>query len=170
MQRNRFKLSKKERAALIILSVAAVFWIAFIFSNSLKSSEVSGNDSGRVVRFIIERVFGKDFYSQSEEFVSNVDFFVRKAAHFAEFAVLSFLVYFINHIIKFTALWCVFTASLTALVAGCIDETLQLFSSGRACRFTDVLIDSAGGIAASCFAMLLVKTVAYIKNKRGFDE
>lgn len=170
MQRNRFKLTTKEAVALIVLSVAVVFWLAFIFSNSLKSSDVSGNESGRVVRFIIEKVLGKDFESQSDEFVSNIDFFVRKTAHFTEFAVLSLLVCFINRILKFTAFRCVVTASLTAFIAGCIDETLQLFSSGRACRFTDVLIDSAGGITGACLAMLLIKFAVYIKNKRGFDE
>lgn len=66
---------------------------------------------------------------------------IRKAAHFGEFACLGFLMAGFFRIRGRAPL---LPGALWGLLAACADETIQLFSPGRASRLTDVWIDFAG--------------------------
>ena len=66
---------------------------------------------------------------------------IRKAAHFAEFACLGFL---LAGSFRAWGRTPVLPAALWGLLSACVDETIQIFSPGRASRLTDVWIDFAG--------------------------
>lgn len=88
---------------------------------------------------------------------------LRKGAHFVEFAGLGLCLC--------NALYASFGHRLTpvfALVGSVIyaisDEVHQIFSEGRACRITDVLIDSAGALSGIVIAFLVYKIIRRSKN------
>ena len=66
---------------------------------------------------------------------------IRKIAHFAEFAWLGFL---LAGSFRAWGRAPVLPAALWGLLSACVDETIQIFSPGRASRLTDVWIDFAG--------------------------
>ena len=136
----------KKRALLIIFLVASILWALFIFSNSLQTGESSGEMSGSVTE-AINKLLGA--ISPSLEVTHR---FVRKAAHFCEFGVLSTLVSFTLYFFFAKSdkreLWCLLAIPISALVAAC-DETIQLFVDGRGGSAVDVLIDTSGACAAA---------------------
>ena len=150
----------KKRGIFIIFCALTGLWILFIWYNSLKSGDVSGNMSGSVTAFI------NSLLSHLPSSPSVSGLFVRKCAHFLEFAALA--LFFCVDIKLFFAidratpakrlclLW--LALPLSSLIAA-IDETVQLFVPGRVGVITDVLIDSAGALCATaiffCFYVVL---------------
>lgn len=145
-----------------------ILWLVFIFGNSLQSGTDSGETSGKVhaiVNMIPELLgLGKPISHH----------FVRKAAHFTEFAVLSFLVC--------SDLWCIravslkhpLTRSLTVLsisipigiICATTDELLQNLSEGRGPSAKDVLIDSSGVLFATIIFAVFFGIIRYYINKK----
>ena len=152
----------KKRALLIIFLVASILWALFIFSNSLQTGESSGEMSGSVTE-AINKLLGA--ISPSLEVTHR---FVRKAAHFCEFGVLSTLVSFTVDFVFAKSdkreLWCLFAIPISALVAAC-DETIQLFVDGRGGSAVDVLIDTSGACAAALI-FLGITLIVKLRNKR----
>ena len=146
----------------IIFFVASILWALFIFSNSLQTGESSGEMSGSVTDFI-NSVLGS--VSPSLEVTHR---FVRKAAHFCEFAMLSTLICFAIYFFFFTharrELLCLLAIPASTLVAAC-DETIQLFVDGRGGSVIDVLIDTSGACAA-VLVFLGITLLIKLHNKR----
>lgn len=152
----------KKRALLIIFLVASILWALFIFSNSLQTGESSGEMSGSVTE-AINKLLGA--ISPSLEVTHR---FVRKAAHFCEFGVLSTLVSFTLYFFFAKSdkreLWCLLAIPISALVAAC-DETIQLFVDGRGGSVVDVLIDTSGACAAALI-FLGITLIVKLHKKR----
>ncbi len=152
----------KKRALLIIFLVASILWALFIFSNSLQTGESSGEMSGSVTE-AINKLLGA--ISPSLEVTHR---FVRKAAHFCEFGVLSTLVSFTLYFFFAKSdkreLWCLLAIPISALVAAC-DETIQLFVDGRGGSAVDVLIDTSGACTAALI-FLGITLIMKLHNKR----
>lgn len=87
----------------------------------------------------------------------NLSFIVRKAAHFSIYALLGFLVSGV-----FSGKQKFYTISVCFLYA-CTDEIHQYFVVGRACRFQDVMIDTAG----SFFGILIFMLIYRLLRKKG---
>jgi VanZ family protein len=162
-------ISAKVKTALrIILPLfATLLWIGFIFGNSLQTGEVSGEASGRVYELVntLPELCG---------FGSPVShYFVRKAAHFAEFAMLAALIC--------TDLCCLRAATvssplirsipiLSLSLPACItfaaaDELLQNLSEGRGPAVTDVFIDASGALFATILFITIFCIIRILKNK-----
>ena len=151
----------KKRIVRIILIVLSLLWIVFIFSNSLEDSVESGAKSSWALE-----IARKIFPSISE-------FFIRKLAHFTEFAILGFL--FSANISSFIypesiaerkkLLWIPLALPATFLAA-CFDEFLQNFSEGRHPAFTDVLIDTSGGLFAILIFIAALWGFVAVRTKR----
>ena len=152
----------KKRALLIIFLVASILWALFIFSNSLQTGESSGEMSGSVTE-AINKLLGA--ISPSLEVTHR---FVRKAAHFCEFGVLSTLVSFTLYFFFAKSdkreFWCLLAIPISALVAAC-DETIQLFVDGRGGSVVDVLIDTSGACTAALI-FLGITLIVKLHNKR----
>lgn len=127
--------------------------LLFIFGNSLLPAEISAAISGKVKAFLA-LLFPLDGAANGD----TGHGLLRKAAHFAEFACLGFLL--LRCFRTFRIPKPLLPALLCAFLAACIDETLQLFSPGRAASVWDVLLDSFGalsGIAVACISLLRQK-------------
>ena len=97
--------------------------------------------------------------------------------HFAEFAILGALLSStifaaISPISKAEAkkLLPLFYALPGTFVVGCIDELLQNLSEGRHPAFTDVLIDTSGGLFGIAAVLTALLFIRHIKAKRKTDS
>ena len=136
-----------------IFRVLAILWMVVIFWFSSCPAEESGSMS-HSVGYTIGKLVIPDFENLPEQkqaaFADRIDYPVRKAAHVTEFAILGFLLagsVFGSSGRQLTKAQ-LRNLSAAALAVGfayaCSDEIHQIFVPGRAGRFSDVLIDSAG--------------------------
>ncbi len=154
-------MSKREKIISCVLWLVSALWIAFIFGNSMQTGTESGEMSGSVTDLInsVLGVIHPSFH------VSHL--FVRKSAHFAEFALLATILCFSirsvtrkNDAKQYNILW-VFAAFAGAVVTAAIDETIQLFVDGRGGSAVDVLIDSSGAACATLVFFIILKLSKY---------
>lgn len=137
-----------RRTIPLLLTVA---WIVFIFANSMQTGEESGSQSKLALAWLV------DIFSYLGIPISLSELFLRKLAHFSEYAILGLLLSFNlwsfnllsplkNALVLLgRCLWAIPAATLFAL----IDEfVIQRLTPGRGPSIFDVLIDTAGAAVA----------------------
>ena len=127
-----------------------ILYLAFIYHNSLTPAAVSSQQSGTVLA-MLRSLAAKLGISAS----GLTEHFVRKSAHFAEFALLGLLLW--NCLRSFcltTPLWVTSEAFMSVLFP-LLDETVQLFTEGRSAQVDNVWLDIAGVCAGTLFMVLL---------------
>lgn len=138
----------RKRIGTVLLLLAILAALAFIWGNSLESAVESSLKSGRVRELIeplLELLVGQ----------GNVtDRMVRKLAHLTEFAVLGALLLLLTAAAFRVRLQSVLNCQFFLLLAALTDETIQLFTD-RGSQVRDVWLDFAGG-TAGLLAMLLL--------------
>ena len=171
----------KQKYKKIVLWVAVVLHICLIFSFSLQdaksSTVVSEKFTGNIkneekFREEISREKKEDGSRKFSDASANImaergfdilEAVLRKVAHFSLFFVLGTLICALMYQYKIKGIISALSAILYSGAVAFIDETIQLFSPGRAGRITDVLIDSSG---AACAAILfLIGGLIYEKCK-----
>lgn len=132
----------------VLVSAVMIFIFSMSSANGKESSEMSGSLLAKIIEFT-----GIEISSH----------FIRKTAHFCEFALLSFLMS--------NAVFATFNnkkAIVYAFPCACLyavtDELHQLFSDGRACRVTDILIDSSGAFLGTLVFSFII--LIYIKHSK----
>lgn len=133
----------------------------FIFSNSLRNGDRSSAQSEAVLAMV------NGLLGEIGSFrVAGV--WIRKAAHFIEFAAL-------GASLGYTLRWWVprldwrtrfFAALGMGVFCAALDEFIQLFSPGRAAQISDVLLDSAGVLTGA----LLVAAFYQHWMRRGMEK
>jgi VanZ family protein len=145
------KLNKRS----IMFIILTILWICVIFSFSMQNGEVSSQLSGGIVEKLVEWICPDGF-----EHTDLLETLIRKGAHFTEYFILGVLLSVTVREAKGSRpvllLW-----ELGTVVA-CCDETIQLFSDGRAGQITDVMLDSSG-VLVGCVALYVLIRV---KSKR----
>lgn len=147
-----------------IAGILMLCWMVVIFMFSAEpdteSSELSGSVSYRIVSVV--NTITASHWDENEllDRAEHIDYPVRKCAHMSEYAIftlLGFLTFsFLHGRRKF-----LIPIGITFLYA-CTDEFHQLFVPGRAGRFTDVLIDTTGGI----IMLLFIAIVTHVASKK----
>ncbi len=140
---NKCMTRQLDRRAKLHIAITAA-WMVFIFVQSALPGDLSGAESNVVVQAIV-RLTGADGAALS--------FFVRKAAHFTEYAVLGGLLAVCARDFgrSFWLAW-----GIGALYA-VTDEIHQAFVPERACAVMDMGIDAAG-VAFGVLIVLAVST------------
>ena len=158
---------KNVKKARVVFVLLLALWMLVIFVMSAQPAEQSSQLSGGIVSSIIAAIcrnFDTLSSQQQTEITSVVTLVVRKTAHFSEYFILGVLVSLtastsgkINYKLKFllSTVFCVIYATS--------DEIHQFFVPGRACRFGDVCIDTAGSVVAIALIML----ICMLKNRSG---
>ena len=148
---------KSQTAKLALWSVVTVLVVCFIFSNSLLDGESSNRHSG-IVMELLRSILDPEHTIAEETF----HHFVRKGAHFSEFALLGLSLWLLVGSIhgKF-GVSCPGVMLFSALAVAVTDEFIQSFT-GRTSSVTDVLIDFGGALTA--FGLLSILRV--ISRKR----
>ncbi len=154
------------RVATTLLCVGMLAWI---FSNSLKTADVSSKQSDRAVRVVqdVVRVIAPNspiVTATGEDYV-RLHKIVRILAHFAEFALLGALLVWCWRTYTRKKVWFILPTALVFVVP-VVDELLQSFTAGRAMELSDICVDVAGGICGALFALCVLWLAFAIVKKR----
>ena len=157
----------------IVSAVAVALWMAVIFWFSAQNGQSSGSMSAGITQ-AVARFLTPGFDSLSPlaqaEVVEALHLFVRKAAHFSEYAVLGVLTanalrtYRLKHGLRF-----LLPVSVCFLYA-VSDEFHQSFVVGRAGRLSDVLLDTAGAVTGVAVFLAARYVLRKIKNRGKHDD
>lgn len=131
----------------------ALFMTLIIWINSMLSAEMSSQQSGFLVNLALSVLSLFKIVIP----IDAVSSFIRTYAHFAEFFMLAICWGFYLLKKSFSSLWVFVIIIVTAFM----DESIQLFSLGRAFQFFDIMIDSIGGL----FGFIFIQGFTKIKNK-----
>lgn len=152
----------------LIFVLLTILCMVLIFHFSSETAEESTNTSDGFTAIAIS-IFYPDFddrpLAQQEKITDTVTFAVRKCAHFTIYAALGFCCAMAMGRRKLISRKNFAAQGISSLYA-CTDEIHQIFSDGRAGRFTDVLIDSAGAFTGILFAALAVHIVSRFTRKK----
>lgn len=121
-----------------------VVWMLVIFLAS--TGELSAPNTSRILRPLLLWLFP----NISEERLTSAHFFVRKAAHFTEYAILAFFAaraFITSSHESLRRAW-FFVALLLVVIYSLSDEYHQSFVASRTGSIYDSLIDIAGGLTA----------------------
>ena len=147
----------------ILLWVAVIGMSIIIFCFSAKpsqeSAEMSKKIAGKAANIVENKITLKE--NKRIDFFENIHYFVRKSAHFLEFAILSVLTFYLAKGYRLSLKICIIVALSYCIVFAIGDEIHQLFVEGREGRVTDVLIDFFGssvGVGVCCLFIKLKKS------------
>ena len=147
----------------IIAWTLVVLWMCVIFTFSSQEATESKKTSGKTLVKIASTI-SKDFKKlppkKQMKKVEPYQKAIRKVAHFTEYAVLGILSYIAFLLHKKKKL--VLSATTLCMLYAISDEIHQLFVKGRACRWYDVLIDTAGALVG----ILIIIGIINIISKR----
>ena len=161
----------KKYISIIICTVIAIAWVGFIWSNSAKTGEESGEASSQVHEVVND-------VAQSvgvEEPISERT--VRKSAHFGEYMILGLIVcidmifiskVFLSRSVKMRSLSLLAALPFSAAIAMIDEFVIQKNTDGRGPSFTDVLIDMSGvslGVICILVGFLVAVYIAYRRKK-----
>ena len=154
----------------IASAVAVVLWMAVIFWFSAQNGSSSGSMSAGVTE-ALARLLTPGFDELSPlaqaETVEALHLFVRKAAHFSEYAVLGMLTVNALRTYRLNKALRLILPVATCLVYAVSDEIHQYFIPDRACRAFDVFIDTMGGLTGT---LILLGLMWLIKRRRKRKE
>jgi len=129
----------------------ALVWAACIFSFS--TSAFTSENTSRIIVPFLHWLFPR----VPQEMLFAIHHLIRKSGHFIEYFIFSLLVLRgMRAGQKHTRLGSALAAIGVAAVYAGLDEFHQSFVPGRTAAFADVLLDTAGGIAAQVVAALVV--------------
>ena len=159
------KIINKEKALSILLIFAVIGTLCFIFSNSLKNKADSSEQSSEIVQIV------KPIVDPENKVPCDIfEHYVRKCAHFSEFALLGFELILLLYVISKRSLKDIppsgfISSTLAITLCALIDETIQLFSE-RGSSVTDVWIDISGGISGGIVCLFLLHLYSIFKRHR----
>ena len=165
--------------ALLVLHISLIF--SFSFQSAAESSVLSQGLTGKIKS---EEKFAEQLRSEkdaeggekykNERVISVVaghkfdrfEGIIRKLAHVSLFFVLDIILIFLLISYGIQRLLAAGVSILFATAIGFTDETIQLFSLGRAGMLTDVFVDLLGAVIASILFVAGGKIYEKIKEKR----
>ena len=145
-------MTEKRKAQLrLLLRLALIATLCFIWSNSLAGKEESASLSQRITAWL--NGIG----------IPVTDHFVRKSAHFCEFGLLGcelMLLFWLRSGLRFQNAC---NAAFAALLSAVTDETIQIFV-GRGSQVLDVVLDFSGALTGLLFVSLVIRLIKKRKN------
>lgn len=159
---------------IIISLLLVILWMGVIFSFSAKDHDTSDSESKTIAISMIEKVdeitHADDkmiILHQSEDFIENINHYLRKSAHAMLYFMLSILVLnLLMQINKFRIIWRYIINISFCVLYACSDEIHQTFVPGRGGEFRDVLIDTIGVIVGCLIFFITYTIIKRRKEKR----
>lgn len=152
----------KQNRRIILFALLALLAVGFIFSNSLEARDASNQKSNAIVDEVKPVVDPQDTIPRG-----TFNHYVRKSAHFLEFAALGFCLMGLSDAIgRKRRIPRVPAALLAALLVASTDETLQFFAVERGPGVKDVLIDFFGAACGLLLMLLCLKIGKSIRNNQ----
>jgi VanZ family protein len=134
----------------LVWTVASVLYILFIYSNSMKTADLSSVDSGHALEYLKNLFISAGFESRW-----LTEHIIRKAGHFTEYTLLGMILYQCVKSYEFGMERRLFIHGTAGFLIPFIDETIQLFVPGRSGQISDVWLDCSGVAAGTVIATLL---------------
>lgn len=130
---------KHSRRSIVVWTLVLIAWVAFMWGHSLANGVISSSESSRAVRLLRPLLEAMGFSNEHD-----MTYFVRKTAHFCEYAVMGMLLYK-NGLVRGRnrrdgSGWWV----AIALAIPVADEFIQSFVDGRSSLVSDVVLDFVG--------------------------
>lgn len=142
----------------------SVLVMIMIFQFSSQNAEASSLESTalteRIVHAINYRLQMNWTPAQQALYVEQGEFYVRKLAHFSEYALLGLCLAIPLYAYRIRKGWLVLTAQAICSAYAALDEFHQCFSPGRSPQVRDVLIDSAGALTGILIGWLISHIMA----------
>ena len=145
--------------------ILAVLNIAVIFRLSGESAEVSNSRSLSMAETFVKST-GPSDQQVTSSIVQFFNHYVRKIAHFGEYATLGFLCCMGFLLTWFKLGFKPFFAGLICLITAMSDELYQATVPGRAAMVTDVITDMGGSLTGILFSCLLAAAVSHLVRQR----
>lgn len=161
-------VTKRMHIFRIVLWVLLAGWLLLIFSMSAKTGESSGGLSRRITEAVFgvwEKIVSYESELQSQKAFDRMHFFIRKGAHFTEYAILGTLIFSLTQTYFMRYKKAYPLSVIASAVYAASDEFHQGFTDGRSPQITDVGIDTLGA-AVGCVFALLVWMLIYKVSKR----
>jgi VanZ family protein len=166
MQNNQNNRARRS-VGIAIAAVTVIAMLCFVFGNSMLSKQESAEVSSTVMelvrgllRPIVEWITGG---AVDDALLHKV---VRKGAHFAEFAALSFFLTCLLRLLCCT--WRTHAMGYVlffSLLIGVLDEFLQSFT-GRGSSVRDVVLDFSGALIGILCAIVVIEIYDWIRWRR----
>jgi len=161
--------TKKHKKIRILLRVLIIISVAVAWGHSMLPAQESSQESG----FVLELLKPLLTVVMPEEMVTGL--FIRKLAHFSEYAILGIEMTAYTALIfssrktnmtektdKKEALRLATNTLFGGVAVALIDETIQIFSPGRGPEIADVWLDVAGFV----FGSLIVALICFLVKRR----
>lgn len=159
-------MKKITKRALLTISIC-ITWLLVIFFFSAMNANSSSNLTD-VVLEILEKIRSHNslidgiFTKLTEN--HSLFFIVRKMAHMFVFCVLQIIVFNLFRALKMPFAKAAVFSILAVFGYACLDEFHQLFVDGRSGQFTDVMIDTFGGIIGLNIVILSKLFISFVKK------
>ncbi|MEG0365993.1 MAG: VanZ family protein [Coprobacillus sp.] len=129
--------------------IPSLILMMIIFSFSSQTGTESSGLSSQIVLWI-----------QNNLHISIPEIIIRKGAHMSEYALLTLTFVYGYHKSDITINKVYLYSIISCFLYACTDEMHQLFIGGRAGQFTDVLIDTSGGL----IIIIIIYLITYRKK------
>ncbi len=149
---------KNRKIFISVYILVLIFWLSFIFYNSIANGIKSTEQSNKVAEFL--QMIVRKFDPEAMVDVS----IVRTTAHFIEFFVLGALYYIGSFFIKMSRVSLFLHSLSLSLFTAFTDETVQLFSSGRGAEVKDIWTDFSGAVAAHIIVFAIYYSYKHFKT------
>lgn len=139
----------------VVYSILISLLYVVIFVLSAQDGDTSGGLSMKIsgkCTEILESLSGEEWDNQKEtEVAQGIELPLRKMAHFTEYACMGVLIYLLLRlwISKRKVLYVI--PIVWVFISAALDEFHQSFVPGRYAGFSDVCVDTLGGIAGLLF-------------------
>ena len=144
-----------------------------IFMFSSQNASVSGKLSEGItykIACITVKNFETFSFDKQKEIVEGMHFYIRKAAHFSEYAILGVLA-FLNADAYLKKTRSKFLAVLPfCLLYASSDEFHQLFTDGRYGSPVDVMIDFSGSVTGMMLIYIFLLIMSKIREKSKYSS
>ena len=142
---------KKTIIIRIILIILIILWMYLVFGFSGQDGEESSGISYKISMLIT---------GNNEEVAKIIEPYVRKIAHFSEYAVGVILFFLLlNTFPKITLKLKNILSSIITIIYAISDEIHQLYIPGREGKIVDVYIDTLGIITGVIFINIIIKII-----------
>ncbi len=160
---------KNKITITFILTIPALFCFGMIFFLSSQDN-IQTNDLSQSFTKKIAEILFKNFSSMSIDvqqiIISELNLFIRKAAHFSIYMLMSIFIY--AEIVFWTKKYLLSIASTVGIciILAAMDEFHQSLVPGRTPLSKDVIIDCCGALIGAFICFAIISIISFIKTHR----
>jgi len=158
-------MSKKGKGIIALCILLFLFVVMFLFSS--QNGTGSSSLSMKVTRVIAKvTFFNYDDMTLSQQtfIVKELNYFIRKVAHFMIYMIIGMCSYYILYALIENIRKKALVACVMCFVYALSDEIHQFFVPGRDFKVTDIIIDMFGVVIGMIMLRVLFIVIEYIKN------